>query len=154
MPEGKEFLGVGWSFPPTFRNSNVISESGLILVAGKEDIEQSLFILFNTTLGERVMQPLYGCNLKDFQFEPVTSTLIGSIEDMVRKAILYFEARIILDGVNITKADSFEAMQGYLKISIDYTIRSSNSRFNYVYDFYVREGGIQGTQALQFKMNG
>ena len=40
----------------------------------------------------------------------------------------------------ISEAEASTAMNGILDISIDYTIRETNSRFNFVYPFYLNEG--------------
>ncbi len=109
------------------------------MVQDEADIKQSLDILLSTSLGERVMQPLYGCNLKDYQFEPTSNALIGFLKDLVKRAILFFEPRIEVQQIEITEPDSFELIEGVLRISVDYSIIVSNSRFNYVYDFYLRE---------------
>jgi uncharacterized protein len=74
-------LGTGWAFPPEFdRNAGAVQ-----MVSGEEDINQSLNILLSTSLGERVMQARYGCNLHDFVFEPLNSSVIGYIRDLVTK---------------------------------------------------------------------
>lgn len=134
MLERQKFLGRGWAFPPTFSHRK--DNSGVVMVEAKEDIEQSLEILLNTSLGERVMQPDYGCNLKDYQFEPMNASLVGQLRDLVANAILYYEPRIRLEKINISEAD---ALIGKLLIEVDYTIRTTNSRYNYVYDFYIKE---------------
>lgn len=150
MADGKDFLGKGWSFPPTFHidtrkgDSQNFQDCYIKMVAAREDIEQSLHILLSTSLGERVMQPLYGCNLEDYQFEPMSSTLVGFIKDLVTKAILYHEARIMVENISVSQSDSWDAVQGFLRINIDYIIRATNSRFNYVYDFYIREASADG----------
>ena len=131
----KSFLGIGWSFPPTFeKNSGTIE-----MVSEFQDIEQSLHILLSTSLGERVMQPEYGCNLKDYLFEPLNSSVIGYIKDRVENAILYYEPRIIAEEISVTAQDSFDLIEGKFTISVDYTIPETNSRYNYVFDFYKNE---------------
>jgi phage baseplate assembly protein W len=154
MADGKDFLGKGWSFPPTFHidNNQTFQDCYVKMVAAREDIEQSLYILLSTSLRERVMQPLYGCNLQDYQFESMSSTLVGFIRDLVTKAILYHEARITVENISVSQSGSWDAIQGYLRINIDYIIRASNSRFNYVYDFYIREAsadGLHSTTGIQ-----
>ncbi len=151
MLEHEKFLGRGWSFPPTFRSRKAESdsvqstssrrkaESGVVLVEAKEDIDQSLHILLSTSLGERIMQPEYGCNLSDYQFEPMSSTLIGRIRDLVSNAILYYEPRIKVEKIDISSSGSNEAIEGKLLIEVTYFIRTTNSRFNFVYDFYLKE---------------
>jgi uncharacterized protein len=129
------FLGTGWSFPPTFE-----SDTGSVtMVSNEEDIKQSLNILLSTSLGERVMQPEYGCNLTDYLFESLSSSVIGYIKDRVKNAILYYEPRIIAGKIEVTSDASFELVEGRFTISIEYTIAGTNSRFNYVYDYYKNE---------------
>lgn len=129
------FLGTGWSFPPTFNR-----EAGSVeLVSDEEDIRQSLNILLSTTLGERVMQPRYGCDLTNYVFESMNSSVIGYLKDRVKNAILYFEPRIVAEKIEVTAADSFDLIEGKFTISIDYSIPGTNSRFNYVYDYYKNE---------------
>ena len=92
------FLGTGWAFPPAFDN-----ESGTVnMVSNEEDIRESLNILLSTSLGERVMQPKYGCNLIDYLFEPLSSSMIGFIKDRVENSILFYEPRIIAEKIEVT----------------------------------------------------
>ena len=58
MLADSSFLGTGWSFPPTFRKGGADVE----MAAGSEDIHQSLQILLSTRLGERILQPEFGCD--------------------------------------------------------------------------------------------
>lgn len=135
MNTNKAYLGTGWSFPPAFdKKSKTVA-----MVSAEEDIEQSLGILLSTSLGERVMLPEYGCNLKDYQFESMDNSLIGFLSDLVERAILYYEPRILLEKVEITEPESFEMLEGHLKIIVHYGIEGTNTRHNFVYDFYLRE---------------
>jgi len=135
MEKFNSFLGTGWSFPPTFDRA----KGGVVLVTDIEDIEESLNILLSTSLGERVMQPRYGCNLNDYLFEPLSSTAIGFIKNLVSNAILYYEPRIIAESVDVTADDSFDLFEGRFTITVTYTIPGTNSRFNFVYDYYKNE---------------
>ena len=129
------FLGTGWAFPPAFdRDAATVA-----LVSDEEDIKQSLNILLSTSLGERVMQPRYGCNLNDYLFEPLSSSMIGFIKDRVESSILIYESRIVVDKIEVTPEGSFDLMEGRFIINVDYTIPGTNSRFNYVYDYYKNE---------------
>ena len=103
----------------------------------KKDIESSLEILLSTRLGERIMQPNYGCNLDEMVFEAMNLTMLTYLKDLVENAILYFEPRIDLEGLEI---DTTQELEGVLLIKIDYTVRTTNSRFNFVYPFYKNEG--------------
>lgn len=129
----KSFLGTGWSFPPQFDN-----EGGSVeMLSDGEDIRSSLEILLSTRPGERVMLPNYGCNLDELLFEPLTTTMKTYMKDLIQTAILYHEPRIAVDKIELV--DTGE-MEGRILINIEYTIRSTNSRFNYVFPFYIQEG--------------
>jgi hypothetical protein len=106
------------------------------MVSEELDIEQSLTILLGTRPGERVMRPDYGCNLDQMLFEPLTTTLITLMQETIRTAILYHEARIDLKRVTIAPR---AAESGLVNIEIDYVVRSTNSRYNFVYPFYLEE---------------
>ncbi|MBD2753195.1 GPW/gp25 family protein [Spirosoma validum] len=137
--DSDKFLGRGWAFPPTFHRSD-FGTSGADMVDAREDIEQSLQILLSTSLGERIMRPDYGCNLTDFQFEPMNASVVGYIRDMVSTAMIYNEPRIRVERVEVNQPIGQPALDGKLLIEVDYTIRTTNSRFNFVYDFYITEG--------------
>lgn len=129
------FLGTGWAFPPAFER-----ETGTVeMVSDFKDIDESLDILLSTSLGERVMQPGYGCELQDYLFEPLSSTVIGYIKDRVKTSILLYEPRIIAEKIEVTADDSFDLIEGRFTITVEYTIPGTNSRFNYVYDYYKNE---------------
>lgn len=129
------FLGTGWAFPPAFDRGSATVE----MAQEEDDINQSLHILLSTSIGERVMQPDYGCNLRDYQFEPVSNTFIGFLVDMVERAILFHEPRIVVENITITEAADVQVFEGKLLIAIDYAIAGTNSRYNYVYPFYINE---------------
>jgi phage baseplate assembly protein W len=130
-----EIIGKGWAFPPAFE----LETGSVKLVTGLEDIDESLHILLSTSLGERVMQPDYGCNLNDYMFDSLNTTLIGIIKERVQHAILFYEPRIIAEKIDVTPDGSFDLIEGRFTISIEYSIPGTNSRFNYVYDFYLNE---------------
>ncbi len=128
----KSFLGSGWAFPPEFPKEL----KGVVMTSGYEDIEKSLEILLSTSLGERLMHPDYGCDLNKLLFEPLTTTVKTFIARLVEDAILYHEPRIRLNKVEMTLAEA----EGLVNIFIDYTVSATNSRHNYVYPFYIKEG--------------
>jgi len=129
------FLGTGWSFPPSFDATN----GQALLTSDEADIRLSLQILLSTRPGERVMVPGYGCNLDEMVFEPITTTFKTYISEMIRTAILYYEARIELETVTI---DDSRQTEGMILVILAYTVRSTNSRFNLVYPYYLNEATI------------
>lgn len=127
------FLGKGWSFPPSFDRKLKKVE----MIANEEDIKSSLEILLSTKVGERVMQPTFGCNLDDLMFDNIDIGLKTYIADLVETAIINHEPRIDLEEVTISLADQ---LSGVVLIEVKYQIRGTNSRFNFVYPFYKQEG--------------
>jgi uncharacterized protein len=133
MDEEQSFLGTGWGFPPTFDSQ----QKGVVMVQGVADICESLTILFDTELGERVMQPKYGSSLNSMVMEPINNATLTYIEDIVRTAIIYHEPRIKLIRLEVLSEDQQEGM---LNIKVIFEVRSTNNRFNFVYPFYIQEG--------------
>lgn len=129
------FLGTGWSFPPAFlRRSCTVA-----MVSAEVDVKESLWILLSTMKGERIMLPTYGCDIWRLVFRAINTTLIGQVEQMIAKAILNWEPRVtVLDLVASVRPGAV----GVLDIEIDYVIRTTNSRSNLVYPFYLEEGTI------------
>ena len=129
----KSFLGTGWDFPPKFQKTS----GSVAMTSDQEDIEKCLEILLSTRLGERIMRPDFGCDLTDMIFEPLSASVKAYIKDLVEKAILLHEPRIILKKIEL-EAD--KEQQGLVNILVEYVISSTNSRKNYVYPFYLEEG--------------
>ena len=132
--EKEDFLGTGWSFPPTFN----FSEKSVEMVSDELDIQQSLHILMTTNLGERILRSDYGCQINLMPFESITVTFLTKVKRIIEKAITMHEPRITLDNVFFTNPDKM--IEGLINIQIYYTIRATNSRLNYVYPFYIKEG--------------
>lgn len=129
------FLGTGWSFPPTFSRAT----ASVVMVSDDVDIRQSLWVLFSTALGERIMLPTYGSQLWQMVFQAVNTTFKTQLADFVREAVLYWEPRIDVERIEVTPAAQ---EPGLVFVTLDYVIRKTNARNNLVYPFYVQEGTI------------
>lgn len=132
MQKDSSFLGQGWAFPPGFS----LESQTVVLVREGEDIQQSLILLLSTQLGERVMQPRYGCNLRNAAFEKADKTTLTYLRDTIETAIIYHEPRIRLVEVNAVVGTGPE---GKITFDIVYLIRSTNTRSNLVYPHYLTE---------------
>jgi len=130
--DNPSFLGTGWGFPPEFAGRN----RGVRMVSEEDDIRESLKILLSTNPGERVMLPDYGCGLRSRIFAPISEGMIAEIKDLVERAILFFEPRIILTATDVIIRD---VMGGIVELDLSYTIRTTNTRSNMVYPFYLLE---------------
>lgn len=134
MSDFKSFLGTGWSFPPTFSKLTGTVE----MLSNEADIQNSLRVLLSTRIGERLMQPNYGCNLDVMLFETINETMLTFVKDLVFTAIYYFEPRV--NPINVKVEATAE--EGMVLINVEYQIRSTNSRHNLVYPFYLDEANL------------
>ena len=128
-----DFLGRGWSFPPTFNKQ--LKE--VQMTEKREDIEKSLQILLTTSIGERLMQPRYGCKMEDLLFESLDTATKTIIIDRIQTAILFFEPRIDVKKIELNTQNELE---GEVIVQIEYIVPSTNSRYNFVFPFYRNEG--------------
>ncbi|MDI9339683.1 MAG: GPW/gp25 family protein [Sediminibacterium sp.] len=135
MKPEEDFLGTGWSFPPRFEKAG----SGIVMVSDEEDIRQSLTILFNTSSGERIMRPEYGCNIRSFLFRSIDNSFQNYMKDTIINAILKYESRIIVNDLLI---DTSAYTDGIVVLDLTYTIRTTNNRNNMVFPFYLNEGTL------------
>lgn len=120
-------------FPPEFKEST----KAVTMLTNENDIKSSLEILLSTKIGERIMQPKFGCNMDELLFSPLNRTLKTFVSELIRTAILYHEPRIDVEKIDITKGDD---LSGELLVLIDFKVRATNSRINMVYPFYQQEG--------------
>lgn len=145
MSQGSEeaFLGRGWAFPPSFSAGG----AGVEMASGVEDIHQSLQILLATIPGERVMLETFGCDLASLTFEELDQGLVNTIERMIRDAIVDFEPRVELDGVDVSRSDTQPGGSSdgaTVLIGVRYTVKGTNSRYNMVFPFYLMEATPAG----------
>ncbi len=127
----RSFLGKGWSFPPEFNREFY----GVEMLADEADVRSSIQIILTTITGERVMQPTFGCNLHPHVFDTMSVPNIAMIEKIVHDALVYHEPRIIVEQLTSTPDET----AGKLDILIQYSIIRTNTRYNYVFPFYINE---------------
>jgi hypothetical protein len=83
------------------------------------------------------MLPQFGCNLAQFVFVALDTSVCTMIATEVRSALLAYEPRI--DVSQVTVAPAADSHRNQILISIDYVVRSTNRRYNLVYPFYQNE---------------
>jgi phage baseplate assembly protein W len=69
---------------------------------GVDVIKSDLLQLFLTSPGERIMMPEFGCNLRQFLFEPNDEVLVESVREVVIEALERWEPRIAVLEINIS----------------------------------------------------
>ncbi len=125
----KEFLGQGWNFP-----TQINSRGGIGLVGGEHDIEQSIRIILETSPGERVMRPEFGCRIHELVFAPNDAATEGLLIHYIEEALAQWEPRIEVQEVEI---DSDSQNSATLLAEITYLIKDTHDPRSIVYPFFL-----------------
>jgi phage baseplate assembly protein W len=89
----------------------------------KDQIKSNLLNLLLTDIGERVMNPVFGCNLRRFLFEGITESNIENLKISLLDSISFFIPEITVNNINIvTDSDS-----NLINLTIDYILNISNN---------------------------
>ena len=126
------FLGRGWSFPPEFS----VVQRQVLMTEDEADIHASLKILFGTARGERLFNPNYGLDMHELLFDPMSTTLRTLLEERITVAVLIYEPRIKVLSLRVESPDPHD---GRLRIELEYEVKSTNSRYNLVFPFYLTD---------------
>lgn len=126
-----DFQGMGWSFRDLVAPQ---AEGGVVPSLFEDAVRQSVWLILATAPGERVMRPDFGCGIHDLLFATASASTIGLAAQAVREALLRWEPRIDLLGVDVAPDRAEPAL---LRVRVDYRVRTTNNRFNLVYPFYL-----------------
>lgn len=126
---GWRHLGRGWGFPilPERDGRN------LPMVAGPDNVEQSIRIILETEPGERIMRPDFGAGLRRYLMRPNTVATRTRMQRDVARALTQWEPRIELRKVDVLPGDD----PALVLITIDYVHKRDRSPRNLVYPFYL-----------------
>lgn len=124
-----KLIGKGMNFPFEPNSRGGVAKSEYL-----DRINQSLFILFNTPKGSRLMMPEFGSNLYQYRFDPFDNILLERMRETITEDIRRWEPRIIINSIKFL--DSPESRdQQILYISIDYHIINTDVEGNFVYPY-------------------
>lgn len=127
------FLGSGLDFPV-----RIGADGQFVRASDAKAIERAITLVLGTARGERLMRPDFGSDLSDFLFQPFNDVNRGRMATAVQNALIAWEPRIRVLAVRVTASPGDPATA---LIDIEYEIRSSNTRRNLVYPFYLDGGG-------------
>lgn len=135
-----DFLGQGLAFP--MRKN---ARSGLEISNQEQKIKESIDMILGTQLGERLMRPNFGCNLRSLVFAPNTKATANLARHYVEEALRIWEPRIIVEDVTVyneyvtTQNEQDEYDTNVLTINIRYRIKATYELQNLVYPFYLEQ---------------
>lgn len=125
-------LGKGWASP-----LGVNVQGNIQLSSTERNVEESIYVILRTKLGERLYRPNFGSRLSELIFAPLNTETLLLIRLYVQEALDMWEPRIIVDGV-MTEADP---IRGRVDITINYHSKDTHDSRSLVYPFYLEPEG-------------
>jgi phage baseplate assembly protein W len=103
---------------------HVSPTGGIAMIGGDAAVRQAVLLLLSTRPGERVMRPLYGCNLHRILFWPNDNTTAGLAIHYVREALERWEPRIQILRID---ADRNDIDPTRLEVRLEYRVHASQA---------------------------
>lgn len=129
MSDSTKILGTGWEFPPRFdRNLN-----GPSMLEGATDVENSIYVIIHTKIGERILRNQFGSNIHQLLFEPLNENMKTYMTDSLKRSLASSEPRIEVQSIELNQ---FNPGEGKIDISVIYTLIQTNVTNNLVIPFY------------------
>ena len=110
----------GLAFPPRVGPDGRVAWS-----SGAQNVRESIRIILQTNLRERIMRPTFGGGLRPFLYEPNTLSTRTQIEERTRRALARWEPRAAVEQVSATPAPD---EPDRVVLTIAYTIRETGTR--------------------------
>ena len=76
----------------------------------KDQIKSNLVNLLLTDVGERVMNPTFGCNLRRFLFEGITENNIDNLKENLNNSIVVFVPEISVTDITVVSNNDFNTI--------------------------------------------
>lgn len=147
-----DFVGTGWRFP-----IKVNARGRLEWSSGPQRIQDAIWLIVKTALGERIMRPKFGAGVDDFVFQSNSAVNRSKLAIAIKSALLEWEPRIDLEDVRVDSAADLTSarvdsgngdvrfsnsgsLESQVLVTIQYRIRMTNELFNVVFPFYLEEG--------------
>jgi hypothetical protein len=89
----------------------------------KDQIKSNLVNLLLTDIGERVMNPNFGCNLKRYLFENINDVNAEKVKNAVLSSVGYYIPEITITSIAITPNTDYNSVD----ISVNYVLNISQT---------------------------
>jgi phage baseplate assembly protein W len=110
-------IAIGVSLP--FNGSGVFKST----YSTKDQIKSNLVNLLLTDIGERVMNPNFGTNLKRFLFKGITNENIDTLKNNILNSISIYISEITVSGITIEPDTDYNT----INLTIDYYLNISQT---------------------------
>jgi len=89
----------------------------------KDQIKSNLVNLLLTDMGERVMNPNFGCNLKRYLFENINDTNAEKVKNAVLSSVGYYIPEITVTSIAVTPNTDYNSID----VSVSYVLNISQT---------------------------
>jgi uncharacterized protein len=125
----RPYLGQGLAFPVA-----VSPQGGLMLSHEDQNVQQSIWLILLTDVGERLYRPEFGCRLSELAFAPLNSETLMLMRIYVQEALEQWEPRIEVEQVVALPIPD----AGRVDLTIFYRLRDRHDQRSLVYPFYLQ----------------
>lgn len=124
----KRRIGIGIRYPVEFNEKTY--EKDIRMTNGVRTINQSLYILLKTKIGERFFLPTFGTNIHKYLFEKNIYVVRDLISEEIRTRIKQWEKRI--ENVKIDVAEG-TTEKSLVDVTIYYSIKNTSESGSFVF---------------------
>jgi uncharacterized protein len=121
-------IGQGIAFPFT-----TTLQGNLTLSQDHRNLQESIRIILQTNLGERLYRPDFGSRLAELVFAPMNSETLMLVRMYTEEAIVKWEPRVILDRIT-TEPDP---RSGCIQVTLHYHAKDNPDPKSMVCPFYL-----------------
>lgn len=97
----------------------------------KDQIKNNLLNVLLTNKGERIENPNFGCDVRKFIFEFITSSNTEAIKRLILDSISYYVPEVVILDIQATPDEDHNTIM----LKIDYQIKISGNRDNIIVTF-------------------
>lgn len=129
-------LGISYTMHNQLYRKN--ERKDLILDYNAESIQNSLYNIFDTLPGQKILNPSFGLDLRQFLFEPVNEFIANNIGETILVNLKIYEPRITVTNINVYPNNESQQYE----ITISYTIPKFKDDTNQ--EFYIFKHNLNG----------
>jgi phage baseplate assembly protein W len=101
-----------------------IGKRDIAILTNEQAVLESIVNIISTEPGDRVMNPLFGCPINKYLFEPLDEITSSFMQKTISDSILRFENR--LENLEVTVTSNED--QNSYSVNIIFSMKTSNSK--------------------------
>ena len=110
-----------------------------MLSSGERNIEEAIWLILRTTIGERAGLEPFGSTLEEMAYDPLNATLLVMLCVAVEEALQAWEPRIEVEDVRAEP----DPIRGRVDLTIEYQVVEDYEPRSMVYPFYLQAAATE-----------